>query len=412
MQYILFEDDSRFDLLPLTFTRPVSDLRIGIDRLQEKWARFLPHPPGISAWDYLGRWFNKFDPTQPAILLNAKFIPNATFVKDLLDSLPEGCYLVNELKEVVAAWLSPEDLARFQGILSLGTAWAANNPLENLKEISFPTPNIPAIRHPEHLFQLNGKAIRDDVAWFQTHRKSEKISDRHSIVYGADNIFVEPGVKVRAAILNAEDGPIYLGAGVDVQEGSIIHGAHAFCDHSTVNMGAKMRGDTTIGPHSKVGGEVANSVIQGYSNKGHDGYLGNSVIGTWCNLGADTNTSNLKNNYASVRIWSYKTGRFRDTGTQFCGLIMGDHSKCGINTMFNTGTVVGVSANIFGAGYPRNFIPSFSWGGAGGLTTYKLETAEEVAQIVMQRRKIDFLEKDHEILAEVFKLTAPHRRWE
>ena len=195
-------------------------------------------------------------------------------------------------------------------------------------------------------------------------------------------------------------------------EGAMIHGTHALCDNASLSMGAKMRGDSTVGPHSKVGGEVGNSVIQGFSNKGHDGYLGNSVLGYWCNLGADTNTSNLKNNYSEVRVWNYPQERFAQTGSIFCGLIMGDHSKCGINTMFNTGTVVGVSANIFGAGYPRTFIPSFSWGGAGGFSTYQMRKVNEVAEAVMARRKIPYDAHDRAIMQAIFELTATNRRWE
>ena len=259
---------------------------------------------------------------------------------------------------------------------------------------------------------------KQDFETLTQTQTSAPVDDRHSIVYGADNIFVAPGVKIRAATLNAEDGPIYLGPNVQVQEGAIIHGTHAFCESAVINMGGKMRGDTTIGPYSKVGGEIANSVIQGYSNKGHEGYLGNSVLGYWCNLGADTNTSNLKNNYAEVKLWNYKWdaeagvldgGRFKKTGTIFCGLIMGDHSKCGINTMFNTGTVVGVSANVFGAGYPRNFIPSFSWGGAGGFTTYQLRKVYEVAEAVMGRRKVTLDAQERGILETIFEKTKGYR---
>ena len=212
------------------------------------------------------------------------------------------------------------------------------------------------------------------------------------------------------ASLNATDGPIYIGKDTVLMEGATIQGPFALCEHSSVKMGAKIYGGTTIGPHSKVGGEVANSVMMGFSNKGHDGYMGNSVLGHWCNLGADTNTSNLKNNYAQVRLWDYDTERFAKTGTQFCGLMMGDHSKCGINTMFNTGTVVGVSANIFGAGYPRNFIPSFTWGGSSGMETYNTKKAFEVTAIVMGRRGLEFDTQEQAILNEVFEISKQWRR--
>ena len=211
---------------------------------------------------------------------------------------------------------------------------------------------------------------------------------------------------------NTDDGPIYLGPGSEVLEGSIIKGPFALCDHSVVNLGAKIKGDTTIGPHSKVGGEVSNSVIQGYSNKGHEGFLGNSVLGEWCNLGADTNNSNLKNNYANVKMWDFESQRFKDTGLQFCGLIMGDHSKCGINTMFNTGTTVGVSANIFGDGFPRTIIPSYAWGGASGFSTYNLKKAFETAELVMKRRNIELTDVDKSVLTHIFEMTSDHRVWD
>ena len=228
---------------------------------------------------------------------------------------------------------------------------------------------------------------------------------------GSDNIFVAEGAKVEGAILNATTGPIYIGKNAELMEGSIVRGPLAMCEYSVVKLGAKIYGATTIGPHCKVGGEINNSVLMGYSNKGHDGFLGNSVLGEWCNIGADTNNSNLKNNYAEVRLWSEHAGRFEKTGLQFCGLIMGDHSKCGINTMFNTGTVVGVSANIFGAGFPRNFVPSFAWGGSAGYSTYKLLKVFEVAEKVMERRGVVFDNKEKAILKHVFELTSEQRNF-
>ena len=229
---------------------------------------------------------------------------------------------------------------------------------------------------------------------------------------GAEQVFLEEGAVVEGATLNARTGPIYIGKDAEVMEGALIRGPFALCEHGTVKMGAKIYGGTTIGPWSKAGGEIGNSVLLAYSNKGHDGYLGHAYLGEWCNLGADTNNSNLKNNYAEVKLWDYATERFELTGTQFCGLIMGDHSKCGINTMFNTGTVVGVSANIFGSGFPRNFIPSFSWGGAGGFTTYSTEKAFETAELVMTRRQQQLSAEDRIILLRIFEDTAKYRRWE
>lgn len=407
MQFILFEDQSYFDLWPLTFTRPTSDLRVGIDRLSEKWGRWLGQKPGCIAYDYLQPAFSHGDPHLDSICFNAKFVPNASFVLDLIAACAPETYLENAQKEILAFRCKPSALGKFDGIVTQELLLHAG-----LKPLLAPANDRPAIRFPWDIFKINGQCLREDFVALTQGRTSEPILDRHTIVYGAENIFLEPGVKIRAAVLNAENGPIYIGQNVDIQEGALVHGAHAILDHAVLSMGVKLRGDTTIGPHSKIGGEVANSVVQGYSNKGHDGYLGNSVLGQWCNLGADTNTSNLKNNYTEVRAWNYRQEKFARTGTIFCGLIMGDHSKSGINTMFNSGTVVGVSANIFGAGYPRNFIPSFSWGGAAGLSTFTLPKSYEVAEAVMARRKLLLSAEERAILQEVFVRTEKYRNWD
>ena len=252
-------------------------------------------------------------------------------------------------------------------------------------------------------------ALEEDYELLTRGRVSQPIPSSNNVI-AAQNIFLEEGAKLEFTTLNASSGPIYIGKDAEIMEGSIIRGPFALCEHATVKLGAKIYGPTTVGPHSKVGGEVNNSVLFGYSNKGHDGFLGNSVLGEWCNLGADTNNSNLKNNYAEVRLWDYNTESFARTGLQFCGLMMGDHSKCGINTMFNTGTVVGVSANIFGSGFPRNFVPSFSWGGNGGFTTYLTKKAFEVAEVVMSRRQIELTDVDKAILEHVFEETKKYRR--
>lgn len=406
MQYVLFDDISFYDLWPLTMTRPVSDLRVGIDRLSEKWARALGAHPVCMAFSYLQPRFSSIDPHADSLCINAKFIPNAELAREIVEGCPPDHYLIGPKSEVLAFRCQPQQLGAFDGIVTVEILEAAG-----LKSLHAPEHNRPAIRYPWDIFRLNGQCIREDFAHL-ARAKSEQPSDRHTIIYGADNVYISPGVKMRAAVINAEDGPVYFGEGVDVQEGALVHGAHAFCDHVTLNMGVKLRGDTTVGPWSKVGGEIANSVIHGYSNKGHDGYLGNSVLGQWCNLGADSNTSNLKNNYTEVRVWNYRQERFAKTGTIFCGLIMGDHSKSGINTMFNTGTVVGVSANIFGAGYPRNFIPSFSWGGASGISTFALDKAYEVAEAVMGRRKIPLDQHEKDILRHVFGVTEKFRNWD
>ncbi|HYC85082.1 MAG TPA: glucose-1-phosphate thymidylyltransferase, partial [Chryseosolibacter sp.] len=253
---------------------------------------------------------------------------------------------------------------------------------------------------------------RADFQLVTRGRTSQPVPDPHTVVYGPENLFIEEGVTLKAAVINAENGPVYLGKNSIVQEGALIRGAFALCEGGHLNMGAKVRGDTTIGPFSKVGGEISASVLFGYSNKAHDGFLGCSVLGEWCNLGADTNTSNLKNNYDHVKLWRHASGSFEDTGLQFCGLMMGDHSKSSINTMFNTGTVVDVSANVFGEGFPRNYIPSFAWGGSGGFTTYKIEKALETAERAMARRNVVLDKTEREILVAVYQMTAVTRAWE
>ncbi len=263
---------------------------------------------------------------------------------------------------------------------------------------------IQIVRNNWDIFVLNGNQIRADFTLFDS-KDSHAIEDQHTIVYNKENIFIEKGVKIRAAILNAESGPIFIGKNAEIQEGSVIKGPFALCEGAVINMGAKMRGDTTIGPYSKVGGEINNSVIFGYSNKAHDGFLGNSVIGEWCNLGADTNTSNLKNNYSNVKVWSYLFNDYIDSDRQFCGLMMGDHSKAGINTMFNTGTVVGVNANIFGGGFPPKFIPSYAWGGSEGFQRFEFDKAMQVASKVMERRNIMLENEDYEILKYVYNIS-------
>lgn len=407
MQKILFEDSYRNQLLPLTYTRAVFELRAGIFTIKERWEAFLAEKVFTKAYGYLESLFTELPRSHENLLwINGRYIPDEEFLKEI-EALAPDTYLIDPDGQLLAACFSPLKLpADFSDLFDQAIMEEMK-----LKEIKSSASYFSIQRIPD-MFLHNERLIGMDVELLRKNRKSQKIQDPHTRIYGEDNLFVEEGVKVKAAILNAEDGPIYLGKGANIQEGAIIRRSHAICEYAQISMGAKLRGDSTVGPYSKVGGEMGNSVIMGYSSKAHEGYLGNSVLGYWCNLGADTNCSNLKNNYANVRIWNYQTERFADTGLQFCGLIMGDHSKTAINTMFNTGTVVGVFANIFGSGFPRNFIPSFSWGGAHGFSTYQTRKAFEVAEKVMQRRKHEFGEVDKAILSEIFQLSAPYRRWE
>jgi len=391
MNYILFDGDVRNALLPFTYTKPVADLRIGILTIREKWEKYLGLTTTTITEDYLEEKYPMVEMPEN-IMINASFCPNDGLVG-----------MVKNLSEKEAIFKG-EDVIAFY---TTDTQEEVN--FEDYKQVEF-TEDVLQIKNTWDIFSLNNKAIEQDFNLITKNRKSEPIPAGVNTV-NQENIFLEEGAKLTFCTLNASTGPIYIGKDAEIMEGCIVRGALAMCDNSVLKLGAKIYGATTIGPHSKVGGEVNNSVLMGYSNKGHDGFLGNSVLGEWCNLGADTNNSNLKNNYAEVRLWDYNTGRFAKTGLQFCGLMMGDHSKCGINTMFNTGTVVGVSANIFGSGFPRNFIPSFSWGGASGFTEYKTNKVFEVANEVMKRRKISFDDIEKRILENVYELTKQYRNY-
>lgn len=390
MNYILFDGTVRNQLLPFTFTRPVADIRVGILTIREKWEMHLGSTTSTVTEDYLTDKYPLVE-LEENVLINASFLPTENLVK-----------VIKSLKENMAVFYNDEPLAFY-------SKEAQEIDFDTFEIISYSYDDVIRIEHTWDIFAKNGAAIQRDFDALTQGRTSQPIPN-DVWVKNPEHIFIEEGAVLQNCSLNASEGPIYIGAAAEVMEGSFIRGPLALCEHATLKLSAKIYGATTIGPHSKVGGEVNNCVIMGYSNKGHDGFLGNSVLGEWCNLGADTNNSNLKNNYAEVRLWDYETEGFAKTGLQFCGLMMGDHSKCGINTMFNTGTVVGVSANIFGSGFPRNFIPSFSWGGSAGMTTYKTTKAFEVAKVVMARRKVDFTAQDTAILTHIFEETKQWRR--
>jgi UDP-N-acetylglucosamine diphosphorylase/glucosamine-1-phosphate N-acetyltransferase len=390
MNYILFDGSARSQLLPFTYTRPVADLRVGILTIREKWEKMLGYTTSSVTEDYL---VDKFPMVEfnDNIFINASIIPSENIVK-----------MIKSLTENNAIFLDNEPLAFFAK-----KDQEVNFDTYNVTDYSFK--DIIKIENTWDIFKLNGEAIDRDFQLLTSGRDSQPIPES-VVVFNEQQIFIEEGAVLPLCSLNATEGPIYIGKDSEIMEGALIRGPFALCNNATVKMGAKIYGPTTIGPHSKIGGEINNCVIFGYSNKGHDGFLGNSVLGEWCNLGADTNNSNLKNNYAEVRLWDYETERFAKTGLQFCGLMMGDHSKCGINTMFNTGTVIGVSANVFGSGFPRNFIPSYSWGGYSGMMTYKTNKAFEVAKVVMERRNESFTAVDRQILEHIFEETKRFRR--
>ena len=392
---IIFFEDQRNQFLPLVYTKPLAKIRVGILTVEEKWIKhFEKKGASVSVSylteDYLSKKYGLKEASEN-IFINARFLPNESLVDFTMNQL-----LLNEALEIDGSIaLAKCTVEQFKN-----QTYTTNTPKEDFGCI--------ALTSVTDLFSKNDAAINQDFDLLTAGRKSAPLCTTNTLI--GDNIFLEEGAKVTASVLNASAGPIYMGKDAEIMEGCLVRGSLAMGENAVLKMGAKIYGATTVGQFSKVGGEVNNCVIQDYSNKGHDGFLGNSVIGEWCNLGADTNTSNLKNNYAEVKLWNYQTGRFSKTGLQFCGLIMGDHSKCGINTMFNTGTVVGVSANIFGSGFPRNFVASFSWGGASGVSTYKAEKVFEVAEIVMKRRGIDLTAADKAILTAIFEMTSQYRK--
>lgn len=387
MNYILYDGKVRNRLLPFTFTRPVADIRIGILTIREKWEFFLNSTTTTKTEDYLSPKF-PFLELEKNIFIDASFLPTENLSR-----------IVKNLSENQAVFYKDEPIAYF----------ASRNQeidFDKMDVISYEYEDVLKIENPWDIFSLNGKALERDFELLTKDRTSQPLP---SGVWtkNPEHIFIEEGAVVEFCTLNASEGPIYIGKNTEIMEGSMVRGPLALCEGASLKMGAKIYGATTIGPHSRVGGEVNNTVIFGYSNKGHDGFLGNAVLGEWCNLGADTNNSNLKNDYSPVRLWNYDSESFERTGLQFCGLMMGDHSKSSINTMFNTGTVVGVFANIFGSGFPKNFVPDFSW---GGNITYKVEKAIEVAKVVMARRHVELSEQDIDILKHVFEETKKWRK--
>ena len=388
----LFDDGAWLTLRPLSLTRPVADLRIGILTIAQKWEKYLgTGQAGFRTISYLAP---KYVLAKDAgLFINGSVCPDQKLAEAVSGLNPGESLKKSDLIIAYKAEAGeiPEDAA-------IGLFTSKNYDAELIR-ISF----------PEDIFKYNDTELKKDFALLTKGRSSAKLSSTNTFI--GDNIFAEEGSEAECSTFNSKNGPVYLGYNSQVWEGCHIRGSFALCDNSQIKMGAKIYGQTTIGPHSRVGGEINNAVIWCYSSKGHEGYLGNSVMGQWCNIGADSNNSNLKNNYAEVKLWDYSTEHFRKTGLQFCGLIMADHAKCGINTMFNTGTVAGVSANIFGAGFPRNFIPDFAWGGAHGFETYSLHKMFETTEKVYERRNMVFNQIEKDILTQIFEDTKTHRHF-
>lgn len=393
MGIILFDDNSWQTLKPLSFTRPVANIRIGILTIQEKWELHLSSPTSsYLTQEYLSK---KYVPVmeEENLLVNGSILPSASLVSTI-KTLELG-QILTKGNIVIAAKCTKSQASNFK--------------FDQTHEFQPKTfdGEISKITHPWDIFALNSQEIQADFQLLTKGRTSAAICPSNKVI--GNNIFVEEGATITCATLNSTTGPIYVGKSTEIMEGSLIRGPFALCEGSSVKMGAKIYGGTTIGPHSKVGGEISESVILGYSNKAHDGYLGNSVIGEWCNLGANTNISNLKNNFALVKVWSYSQKRFIQTGLQFCGIIMGDYSKSGINSMFSTGTSIGVCTNFFGSGFPRNIIPSFAWGGTQGFITYKKCNFLPAISATLARRKRELTDEDKEILDSIFEMTKSDR---
>lgn len=390
MNYILFDDASRESLKPLTYIRPVCEIRVGILTIREKWEKYLGEKTSTMTEDYLTVKYPA-ELSDAMMLINGSICPTPALV-ERIKSLQTGQTLVCG-DNIVAMFKTKEEFLSEE---------------DNSEEIKIEEDFIKIVNTWD-IFVYNDRALREDFELLTKGRKSAPLSETNRVL-GQENIFVEEGAVVECATLNAKEGPIYIGKDAEIMENSVVRGPFAMCEYSVLKLGAKIYGATTLGPYSKVGGELANVVMFGYSNKAHDGFMGNSVIGEWCNIGADTNASNLKNTYEEVRLWSIEKNTFIPTGQTFCGTIMGDHSKCGINTMFNTGTVIGVSSNIYGHGYQRNFIPSFAWGGTTGLKTYEPDKAIEVAEKMAERRGVKMSDVDKRILLHVYRSTLKHKK--
>jgi len=384
MQVVFSDAQYWEDFLPLTFTRPVAEMRCGILTFSERWQKILDSTE-ISWFTemYLQGKFREPEKKE-SLFLVPNFLPTETVIQQIKE-LKQGEALVYE-DELVAAKINMDGFSLHQ--------------IEKMTDIK---EDLIFFKKPTDLFTFNKEAIDFDFELLTKGKVSQELSATNGFLGSEEDLFIEEGAEIEFSTLNTKTGKIYIGKNAEVMEGCNLRGPIALCEGSKFNLGAKIYGATTVGPHSKVGGEVSNIIIFGYSNKGHDGFVGNSVIGEWCNMGADTNSSNLKNNYGNVKLWSYRTKEFQDTGLQFAGVIMGDHSKTAINTQLNTGTVIGVASNIFKEGFPPNLIENFSWGGFKDDERFKLDKAYEVAEKVMARRKVAFTDEDKAIFKHVFE---------
>jgi len=401
MNYILFDDQKRTGFLPLSYTRPVADLLSGIHTNRTRWELNLNAKTSSLTEVYLQEKY-EIHIDSDNLLINGRMLPDAEVLKELSElRIGEKLTLDSDL---LAMRVSGDDLK--QMLADVGDDRLSVLHANSISEKQTSS-QVRLLEKIWDFFQLNGDIMNADLNLLEMDSFYNISGEANT--YLGDNVFIHKNAAVNASILNSKSGPIIIDEGAEVMEGCMIHGPFYLGKHAVLKMGAKIYGPTSIGNYSKVGGEVNNSIINSYSNKAHDGFLGNSVIGEWCNLGADTNNSNLKNDYSIVKLWDYTKMSFVKSGLQFLGLVMGDHSKCGINTMFNTGTVVGVSSNVYGSGFQPNFIPSFSWGKPGSFATYQFEKAIQVGQIVMKRRNIELDKKEENILKFIFEQTEGYR---
>ena len=395
MKFILFDPvRTRQDLLPLTYTRTIADCRVGIMTIREKWEQHLSGKTLSLSEPYLEAKFPFNHEAGTHLYINGAIIPDAALIAQIR-SLKEEQTLTDGTN--VIAYHSSKPQLNYENIEAIALSGEKVTYTSQYKRLSF----------PYDIFKINGAEIKADFEILTKGKTSQPLSKTNTLIADASQIFIEEGASIECSTLNVKGGPIYIGRDAEIMEGCHIRGPFALGEHAGLKMAAKVYGDTTVGPYCRVGGEVSNVVFFGYSNKGHDGFLGNSVVGEWCNLGADTNTSNLKNNYGNVDVWNYREEKYIPSGLQFHGLIMADHSKSSINSMFNTGTVVGVAANIFGTGFPDKFIASFTW---GGRETFRFDKALEVAVRMMERRDVKLTQADIDILKFVFEKDKKYRR--
>ncbi|MBW7866755.1 MAG: glucose-1-phosphate thymidylyltransferase [Brumimicrobium sp.] len=379
MNIILHDLSGHLTFAPLTLTRPVGKLRTGMWTNEERWQFYCPQATiSFMTKDYLSEKYSA-NITKDNLWVNAAVIPTNELVKNITDlKKGESLYINNAF------------------IAYRGEEYLPVKPKSSAKA------NIIILENRWDIYQKNDQILAKDFQAYTAGKKSQAISDTNTIIGDAKRIFLEKGAKVECAILNVSDGPIYVGKNAEIMEGSIVRGGLIMLEESILKIGSKIYGATTIGPHCRVGGEVNNSIFQGYSNKGHDGFIGNSVIGEWCNLGADTNCSNLKNNYGNVKTYNYFLRELEQTNVQFMGVMMGDYSKTSINTMINTASVIGVCANIFMSGFPPKYVADFSWGGEPSAPVYELASAYESIHAMMQRRHQELTDEDKRILAYLY----------